>query len=76
MKRKITIALSVMLALAVIGFAWLWFAPCGMGGCASVTELEKYQTEGSQLLDVNGRPFATLGMAAAAWCPSTRCPST
>ncbi len=64
MKRKITIALAVLLALAVIGFGWLWFAPCGMGGCAPVTELEQFQTEGSQLLDVAGRPFATLGMGS------------
>ncbi|HYH80862.1 MAG TPA: transglycosylase domain-containing protein, partial [Longimicrobium sp.] len=64
MKRKLTIAAGVVLALMAIGFGWLWFAPCGMGGCAPVTELEKYQTEGSQLLDVNGRPFATLGMGS------------
>src|SRR4051812_39791821 len=61
MKRKITIALLALLGLAVAGFGWLWFAPCGMGGCAPVSELEKYQTEGSQLLDVNGRTFASLG---------------
>ncbi|HEX9939031.1 MAG TPA: PBP1A family penicillin-binding protein [Longimicrobium sp.] len=61
MKRKIIIALVAMLALAMIGFGWLWFAPCGMGGCAPVSELEKYETEGSQLMDINGRAFATLG---------------
>ncbi|HEX8906552.1 MAG TPA: transglycosylase domain-containing protein, partial [Longimicrobiaceae bacterium] len=62
MKRKLTIALLAVAVLALAGFGWLWFAPCGMGGCAPVTELEKFQTEGSQLMDMNGRPFATLGM--------------
>ncbi|HEU4560664.1 MAG TPA: PBP1A family penicillin-binding protein [Longimicrobium sp.] len=61
MKRKITIGLLAMLVLAMIGFGWLWFAPCGMGGCAPVSELEKYQTEGSELMDINGRAFARLG---------------
>ncbi|HET7462112.1 MAG TPA: PBP1A family penicillin-binding protein [Longimicrobium sp.] len=59
--KKIKIALLALLGLAVIGFGWLWFAPCGLGGCAPVTELEKYQTEGSQLMDMNGRAFASLG---------------
>jgi penicillin-binding protein 1A len=62
MKRKITIALLALAAVAVVGFGWLYFAPCGMGGCAPVTELEKFDAEGSQLMDTNGRPFATLGM--------------
>ncbi|HEX8830596.1 MAG TPA: PBP1A family penicillin-binding protein, partial [Longimicrobium sp.] len=61
MNRKIKIGLLVVLGLAVIAFGWLWFAPCGMGGCAPVSELEKYQTEGSQLMDMNGRAFASLG---------------
>ncbi|HEX2188556.1 MAG TPA: transglycosylase domain-containing protein, partial [Longimicrobiaceae bacterium] len=46
--------------LAAAGFAWLWFAPCGLGGCAPVSELERFQAEGSELLDVDGEPFATL----------------
>ncbi|HEV2147207.1 MAG TPA: PBP1A family penicillin-binding protein, partial [Longimicrobiaceae bacterium] len=54
---RILLALGV---LAVVGFAWLWFAPCGFGGCAPVSELERFQAEGSELLDVNGEPFATL----------------
>src|SRR5215218_330062 len=61
MKRKITIALLAFLGLAMASFLWLWFAPCGMGGCAPVSELEKYQSEGSQLMDMNGRAFASLG---------------
>ncbi|HEX6751674.1 MAG TPA: PBP1A family penicillin-binding protein [Longimicrobium sp.] len=61
MKRKLKIALLAVAALAVVGFGWLWFAPCGFGGCAPVTELEKFDAEGSQLMDLNGRPFATLG---------------
>jgi penicillin-binding protein 1A len=62
MKRKILIALGVVAALALAGFSWLWFAPCGMGGCAPVSELEKYQSEGSQLVDVNGHEFGTIGI--------------
>ena len=61
MKRKILIAISALGVIALAAFGWLWFAPCGMGGCAPVSELEKYQSEGSQLLDMNGRAFATLG---------------
>ncbi|HET7233830.1 MAG TPA: PBP1A family penicillin-binding protein [Longimicrobium sp.] len=61
MNRKIKIGLLAVLGLAVIAFGWLWFAPCGLGGCAPVSELEKYQTEGSQLMDVNGHAFASLG---------------
>ncbi|HVG43531.1 MAG TPA: transglycosylase domain-containing protein, partial [Longimicrobium sp.] len=61
MKRKIYIGLSVLSTLALIAFAWIWFAPCGLGGCAPVSELEKYESEGSQLLDMGGRPFGTLG---------------
>src|SRR3954469_8426077 len=61
MRRKILIGLSALATLALVAFGWLWFAPCGLGGCAPVSELEKYQSEGSQLLDMGGRPFATLG---------------
>ncbi|HEV7590736.1 MAG TPA: PBP1A family penicillin-binding protein [Longimicrobium sp.] len=61
MKRKILIGLSALATLGLIVFGWLWFAPCGLGGCAPVSELERYQSEGSQLLDMGGRPFATLG---------------
>ena len=60
MKRKLKIAFLALFAFAATGFAWLWFAPCGFGGCAPVSELEKYQAEGSQLLDREGEPFATL----------------
>jgi penicillin-binding protein 1A len=60
MKRKLKIGLLSLLVLAVAGFGWLWFAPCGFGGCAPVSDLEKYQAEGSELLDASGKPFATL----------------
>ncbi|HEX2091829.1 MAG TPA: PBP1A family penicillin-binding protein [Longimicrobiaceae bacterium] len=62
-RRVVRRVLLGLLALAVVGFAWLWFAPCGFGGCAPVSELESFQTEGSELLDINGRPFATLASA-------------
>ncbi len=61
MKRKLKIALLAVAGLALASFGWLWFAPCGFGGCAPVSELEKFDAEGSQLMDLNGRPFATLG---------------
>jgi penicillin-binding protein 1A len=61
MKRKIQIGTAIFCTLALIAFAWVWFAPCGFGGCAPVSELEQFESEGSQLLDMNGRPFATLG---------------
>jgi penicillin-binding protein 1A len=55
--KKIGLVLGgLLLAL----FAWLWFAPCGLGGCAPVSELERFEAEGSQLLDVHDRPFGTL----------------
>ena len=63
MNPKLKIALLSILALFVVGFGWLWFAPCGMGGCAPVSELEQYQAEGSELLDADGKPFGTLSTA-------------
>jgi penicillin-binding protein 1A len=63
MNPKLKIALLSILALFVVGFGWLWFAPCGMGGCAPVSELEQYQAEGSELLDADGKPFGTLSSA-------------
>jgi penicillin-binding protein 1A len=59
-RRKFAIVLGVLLVLGLSGFAWLWFAPCGMGGCAPVNDLEKYQAEGSQLFDREGDPMGTL----------------
>jgi 1A family penicillin-binding protein len=49
-----------MVLIAGAGFAWIWVAPCSMGGCAPLDELAQYQAEGSELLDVNGQPFARL----------------
>ncbi|MDP9349477.1 MAG: transglycosylase domain-containing protein, partial [Gemmatimonadota bacterium] len=63
MNRKLKMGLLALLALAVAGFGWLWFAPCGLGGCAPVSDLNKYQAEGSELLDAGGKPFATLSSA-------------
>ncbi|HEU0299185.1 MAG TPA: PBP1A family penicillin-binding protein, partial [Longimicrobium sp.] len=60
MKRRLKIALCIFLVLALAGFGWIWFGPCGLGGCAPVTELERFQAEGSQLLDREGEPFGTL----------------
>jgi penicillin-binding protein 1A len=51
---------GVVVTIAVLGWAWVWFAPCWAGGCAPVQEMARFQAEGSQLLDVEGQPFATL----------------
>lgn len=58
--RRLYIAIGIFLVLALAGFSWLWFAPCGMGGCAPLSELERYQAEGSQLFDRRGEPIGTL----------------
>jgi penicillin-binding protein 1A len=60
MNRTLKIVLLAVLALGLGAFAWVWFAPCGMGGCAPVSDLDRFQAEGAQLLDVNGKPFGTL----------------
>ncbi|HET6764533.1 MAG TPA: PBP1A family penicillin-binding protein, partial [Longimicrobiaceae bacterium] len=60
MKSKLKIFLLALTALALGAFAWVWFAPCGMGGCAPVSDLDRFQAEGSQLLDMNGKTFGTL----------------
>ncbi|HEX6925849.1 MAG TPA: penicillin-binding protein 1A [Longimicrobiaceae bacterium] len=57
------VTLWTMAALSTIGaaiFAWIWFAPCWLGGCAPLEDLAEFQAEGSELLDINGQPFATL----------------
>jgi penicillin-binding protein 1A len=59
----VRIAQFILLGLAVlflIGFTWVWYAPCWLGGCAPVHELAEYQAEGSEILDMNGERFATL----------------
>jgi 1A family penicillin-binding protein len=58
--RRLYIAMGIFLVLALLGFGWVWFAPCGMGGCAPMSELERYQAEGSQLFDRAGDPIGTL----------------
>jgi penicillin-binding protein 1A len=60
MKRRLLIALSIFLVLGLAAFGWLWFGPCGLGGCAPVSELDRFQAEGSQLFDRDGKPFGTL----------------
>ncbi|HEX6068732.1 MAG TPA: PBP1A family penicillin-binding protein [Longimicrobiaceae bacterium] len=52
--------MAALTALGAATFSWVWFAPCWLGGCAPLDDLAEYQAEGSQLLDVNGDPFATL----------------
>jgi penicillin-binding protein 1A len=53
-------ALAAFVVLAVAGWAWVWFAPCWLGGCAPVEQMARFQAEGSQLLDVRGEPIGTL----------------
>ncbi|MDB4949735.1 MAG: hypothetical protein JWM27_2384, partial [Gemmatimonadetes bacterium] len=60
MNRTLKIVLSAIAALALGAFVWIWFAPCGMGGCAPVSDLNRFRSEGSQLLDLHGKPFGSL----------------
>ena len=59
-RRRLTIVLGMLLVLGLAGFGWLWFGPCGLGGCAPVSDLERFQAEGSQLFDRTGAPMGTL----------------
>ncbi|HLM69252.1 MAG TPA: transglycosylase domain-containing protein, partial [Longimicrobium sp.] len=59
-RRRLAIVLGVFLVVALSAFGWLWFGPCGLGGCAPVSELEQFQAEGSQLFDMKGGPMGTL----------------
>ncbi len=59
-RRRLAIGLGVLLVLGLSAFGWLWFGPCGLGGCAPVSELEQFQAEGSQLFDRTGAPMGTL----------------
>jgi len=49
-----------ILVIALAGFAWIWVAPCELGGCAPLDDLAEYQAEGSEILDMNGDAFARL----------------
>jgi penicillin-binding protein 1A len=60
MRRKLKIAGLTVAVLLLAGFGWLWFAPCGMGGCAPFSTLDEFQAEGSELFDVNGDPIGVL----------------
>ena len=60
MRRWSAGALVALALLAIGGFAWLWAAPCALGGCAPVDDMERFQAEGSELLDIDGEPFGTL----------------
>jgi 1A family penicillin-binding protein len=53
-------ALTALVLLLVAGWAWVWFAPCWLGGCAPVEDMARFQAEGSELFDINGEQFATL----------------
>jgi penicillin-binding protein 1A len=59
-QRAVLGALSALVLLLFLGVAWVWFAPCWLGGCAPVEEMARFQAEGSQLYDINGEQFATL----------------
>lgn len=59
-RRRLSIFSGVLLVLALAAFGWLWFGPCGLGGCAPVSDLEQFQAEGSLLFDRAGQPIGTL----------------
>jgi 1A family penicillin-binding protein len=54
-----TIAVGIAAAGTIV-IAWIWVAPCALGGCAPLDQLAEYQAEGSELLDAHGEPFARL----------------
>ncbi|CAN5618979.1 PBP1A family penicillin-binding protein [soil metagenome] len=58
--RGIFFATVGLVVLVLALSAWVWFAPCALGGCAPVDQLAEYQAEGSELLDVEGNSFGTL----------------
>jgi penicillin-binding protein 1A len=58
--RVVGVLLGTVVVVLGTAFAWVWFAPCQLGGCAPVQNLAEYQAEGSELLDVHGEPFAML----------------
>lgn len=60
LKRGILTGVGIFASLGVLLAAWIWFAPCWLGGCAPVDDLAEYQAEGSVLLDVDGEQFGTL----------------
>ena len=64
--RAALIAAAVFTVVGVVSFAWVWFAPCWLGGCAPVSELADYQAEGSELLDIAGEPIGTLSRKSSA----------
>ncbi|MEX2582929.1 MAG: penicillin-binding protein 1A, partial [Gemmatimonadota bacterium] len=59
-KRILGSAGIAIATFAILGFSWIWFAPCAFGGCAPLDDLAEYQAEGSELLDLDGEPFARL----------------
>ena len=59
-RRTLGIVAVALGALGILGFSWVWFAPCALGGCVPIEDLAAYQAEGSELLDMNGEPFARL----------------
>lgn len=59
-RRRIGIGAGIVGGTLLLAFAWLWFGPCWAGGCGPVSDLERFQPQGSVLLDVRGETFATL----------------
>jgi 1A family penicillin-binding protein len=59
-RRRVVGTLAALLVLGLAGVAWVWFAPCWLGGCAPLDDLEELQAEGSQLYDSDGEAFAVL----------------
>jgi hypothetical protein len=70
--RIVGVLLGTVVVVLAAAFAWVWFAPCQLGGCAPVQNLAEYQAEGSELLDVDGEPFAMLATVNRRIVRSTR----
>jgi penicillin-binding protein 1A len=58
--RPLLVLVGGLFAIGLAVFAWIWFAPCQLGGCAPIEDLAEYQAEGSELLDIEGNAFGTL----------------
>jgi penicillin-binding protein 1A len=58
--QALLLSVAGVAGLGLLIFAWIWMAPCALGGCAPLDDLASYQAEGSELLDVEGNAFGTL----------------
>jgi penicillin-binding protein 1A len=56
----VLLAVAAVAVVATVTLAWIWVAPCALGGCAPVADFAQYQAEGSELLDIDDQPIGML----------------